>query len=217
MYDRDYLYLHGFASGPNSAKGKILRDRWCKLGQRIATPDLNAGDFAHLTLTRQIQQVSAQWATRSAHPTAVTIIGSSLGGLTAAWLGQRCLQVDRLILLAPAFGFLTYWLPRLGDPLLAQWRSQQWLSVYHHGTQKVESIHYNFVTDLQQYNEIQLTRSIPTLILHGTQDEVIPIQASRDFAAQRSQVELVEVEDDHALTQLPEALWQQIETFAGVV
>jgi pimeloyl-ACP methyl ester carboxylesterase len=39
---------------------------------------------------------------------------------------------------------------------------------------------------------------VPTTILHGTRDEVIPIDISRAFAA-RHGARLVEVDDDHSL------------------
>ena len=40
------LYLHGFASGPDSAKGRFFRDRFEARGVRVDLPDLTEGDFA---------------------------------------------------------------------------------------------------------------------------------------------------------------------------
>lgn len=39
----------------------------------------------------------------------------------------------------------------------------------------------------------------PTSIIHGTRDDVVPIETSRAFAAANPGVELVEVDDDHRL------------------
>jgi len=53
--------------------------------------------------------------------------------------------------------------------------------VYHYG-EKSSTLSYEFVLDAAQYKDEQLIRPVPLLILHGCQDEVIPIQASHDFA-----------------------------------
>ncbi len=39
----------------------------------------------------------------------------------------------------------------------------------------------------------------PTIIIHGTRDDVIPIEVSREFAAANENATLVEVDDEHAL------------------
>ncbi|QKQ74315.1 YqiA/YcfP family alpha/beta fold hydrolase [Nostoc sp. TCL240-02] len=205
-----YIYLHGFASSPNSAKARDIGDRFAKIQTKLKIPDLNAGDFSQLTITRQIAQVTAEFSNDS---TPVTLIGSSLGGLTAAHLGQQYLQVERLVLLAPAFGFLSHWLPKLGDEEVQHWQQEKYIMVYHYGEERSIPLSYDFVIDAAQYQEKFLQRSIPTLILHGKNDEVIPIEASRDFACCRSWVELVELDSDHALGDVMEKIWQAIRLF----
>jgi hypothetical protein len=202
----DYLYLHGFASSPQSTKAIYLRDRLSSL----KIPDLNQGDFSHLTLTRQIEQIAAEFPP---NPMPVTVIGSSLGGLTAAWVGEKYPQVQRLVLLAPAFEFLAHWLLRLGEEQLQLWQTEQYLPVYHYGEKRSLPLHYQFITDAAQYQDEQLQRPIPTLLLHGRHDEVIPIAASRDYAASRPWVELIELEDDHSLGNVLPEIWESIKAF----
>jgi uncharacterized protein len=203
-----FIYLHGFASSPNSAKAKYISDRFAEIGVNIQIPDLNFGGFPHLTITRQINQVASLFS-----PSPITLIGSSLGGLTAAHIANKYSQVERIVLLAPAFGFLSHWLPKLGDEQLHRWQEEKYLMVHHYGEKRELPLSYNFVTDARQYQEDLLTRSIPTLILHGLYDEVIPIQASRDFAKSRPWVELVELDSDHALGNTLFAIWQAIQVF----
>ncbi|AHJ26506.1 hypothetical protein NSP_1500 [Nodularia spumigena CCY9414] len=147
----DYIYLHGFASSPKSAKAQNIRDRFAEIQTKLKIPDLNAGDFSQLTITRQITQVAAEFPD---HSTPVTLIGSSLGGLTSAHLAQQYPQVQRLILLAPAFGFLSHWLPQLGE----RWQEEQYLMIYHYGHGRSLPLSYNFVTDAAQYQEEILQR-----------------------------------------------------------
>ncbi|MEH2161532.1 MAG: YqiA/YcfP family alpha/beta fold hydrolase [Nostoc sp.] len=205
-----YIYLHGFASSPNSAKAQDLGDRFTQIHTKLKIPDLNVGDFSQLTITRQIAQVAAEFSKDS---TPVTLIGSSLGGLTAAHLGQQYLQIQRLVLLAPAFGFLSHWLPKLGDQEVQRWQQEKSIMVYHYGEKRSIPLSYDFVTDAAQYQEKLLQRLIPTLILHGKKDEVIPIEASRDFARCHSWVKLIELDSDHALGNVMEEIWQEIRLF----
>jgi predicted esterase YcpF (UPF0227 family) len=210
-----YLYLHGFASSPQSAKAQFLKRQFASIGQTLYILDLNQGDFAHLTLTRQIQQAVTWIGDRAP----ITIIGSSLGGLTAAWIAQQPEVKDRiehLVLLAPAFQFLSQWLPRLGADTVSHWRATGWLEVYHYGLGTTVPLAYDFVTEAQLYNEHQLTAKIPTLILHGRQDDVIPIQASRDYARQRPWVQLIELESDHSLGDVQPAIWTAVQSFLAL-
>ncbi|MFN6535086.1 MAG: YqiA/YcfP family alpha/beta fold hydrolase [Nostoc sp. EkiNYC01] len=205
-----YIYLHGFASTPKSAKARYIGDRFTKIHTELKIPDLNAGDFFHLTITRQIAQVAAELPKDS---TPVTLIGSSLGGLTAAHLAQQHLQIQRLVLLAPAFGFLSHWLLKFTDEEIQRWQREKYLMVYHYGEGLSLPLSYDFVTDAAQYQEELLQRPIPTLILHGKNDEVIPVEASRNFQLSRPWVELVELDSDHALGNVMEEIWQAIRLF----
>ncbi|MDM9380541.1 YqiA/YcfP family alpha/beta fold hydrolase [Chlorogloeopsis sp. ULAP01] len=205
----EYIYLHGFASSPHSAKAQYISDRFAECNIKLQIPDLNFGNFSHLTITRQINQVAAEFCQK----TPVTLIGSSLGGLTAAHLGQKYLQVEKLVLLAPAFGFLSHWLPTLGDEKIQRWQQEKYLMVYHYGEEKSLPLSYDFITDAVQYKEENLQRPIPTLILHGKNDEVIPIQASYDFTKLRPWVKLVEIDSDHALGNVMAEIWQAIRQF----
>lgn len=206
----DYIYLHGFASSPQSAKASYFSDRFSSLQIPLKTPDLNQGDFSHLTMTRQLRQVEAEFPPP---PTPVTLIGSSFGGLASAWLGERQLQCQKLVLLAPAFGFLSHWLPKLGEETVQRWQQEGYLSLYHYGEKRSQHLSYQFVRDMSQYREAELLRPVPTLILHGLDDEVIPIQASRDFAVQRPWVKLIELESDHSLSNVLPEIWQEIKAF----
>ncbi len=206
----NYLYLHGFASGPQSAKAQYFCDRLAEQGIALQRPDLNQQDFFNLTLTRQIRQCEAILA-QDIRPW--TIIGSSLGGLTAAWLGQRNLTVKRLVLLAPAFDFLVHWRPRIGIEPLQQWQTSGSTEIYHYIEQRALPLSYGFWQDASQYTEADLDRAIPTLILHGVDDEIIPIEASRVFAAQRNWCKLIELQSDHAMGDVFPTLWDKMSSF----
>ena len=64
-----------------------------------------------------------------------------------------------------------------------------------------------------KYQEKKLQRNLPTLILHGVDDGTIPIQASREFAAKRPWVDLIELDSDHTLGNVLETVWEEINQF----
>ncbi|HHP7232384.1 MAG TPA: YqiA/YcfP family alpha/beta fold hydrolase [Xenococcaceae cyanobacterium] len=208
-----YIYLHGFASSPQSDKAQYLKRCFATVGINLEIIDLNQGDFTNLSLTRQIKQTVAAFKTVS---NSVTLVGSSFGGLTAAWIAEKYPQVKRLILLAPAFNFLAYWLPQLGEAQVKQWQESGYLSVYHYGADKLLPLSYEFVVDAAQYEPNLLQRRIPTLIIHGTQDETIPVKASIEYKKSRSEVKLLTPNSDHSLHEAMEYIWQEIQLFCSL-
>src|SRR5207302_904167 len=54
-----YLWLHGFASGPQSSKGRFVRERLAARGVGLEIPDLNEPAFRDLTVSRMLGQIDA--------------------------------------------------------------------------------------------------------------------------------------------------------------
>ncbi|ERN39781.1 putative esterase [Rubidibacter lacunae KORDI 51-2] len=206
------IYLHGFASSPNSRKARYLCDRLRTLGIEAIVPDLNQGDFTHLTLTRQLEQVSALMCSLPDSP--ILLFGSSFGGLTAAWLAQQHARIERLILLAPAFDFLQHFSSWLDAEQLQRWQATGTIAVHHYGEGRSLPLHFGFIQDLQLYDERKLTRSLPTLILHGRHDDTIPLQSSRDYIGTHpEEAHLIELDSDHALGDVLPEVWEAISGF----
>ena len=141
------------------------------------------------------------------------LIGSSLGGLTAAWAAERMPQVRRTILLAPAFEFGRRWEKAVGADAIAAWKSSGTRMFYHYGHKTELPLHYQFVEDALQYAEAGLQRQVPTAIVHGIRDDVVPVQVSRSYAAERRWVSLLEVDSDHALgdSETKTTLWKVVQ------
>ncbi len=90
------LYLHGFTSGPQSRKVQALASRMAQHGiaDRLLCPQLPASPAAAIALAAdRLGKVGAGG-------TAVTLVGSSLGGFYATWLAEKyCLKA---VLVNPA-------------------------------------------------------------------------------------------------------------------
>jgi uncharacterized protein len=205
-----YLYLHGFASSPNSYKAQFMRRKFTDIGLNLDIPDLNLTDFSTVTLSDQLEYLQQNYL-QSLEP--VTVIGSSLGGFLGVQLAAQNTLVQKLILFAPAFGFSQRIAKVLGNDNVAKWQQEDVREFYHYGLKRNVNLHFNFFADAQKYSEAKLTRSLPTLIFHGIHDDVVPAFLSEDFAQRRSQVTLKLLDDDHALGKDLETIWQDIQLF----
>lgn len=105
------------------------------------------------------------------------------------------------------------WLPRLGEAQVKHWQAQTYLEFYHYGEQCQLLLSYRFIQDLAQYSDDQLQRPVPTLVLHGIHDDIIPIKASRDFVARRPWVRLTELDSDHSLSNVKAKIWEAVKAF----
>jgi pimeloyl-ACP methyl ester carboxylesterase len=186
------LYLHGFASGPRSTKGLAFESYFAERGVAIERLDLRVPSFEHLRLSAMIEHVRARVAEHT------VIIGSSLGGLTAAHVAERDARVRQLVLLAPAFGLVQRWRETLGDAW-NDWQRTGWREVTDYTTGGTARVDFGFIEDAIAVGERSPDASVPTLILHGVRDEVVPIERSRAFAANRPHVQLIELDDGHEL------------------
>lgn len=186
------LYLHGFASGPNSTKGVAFENHFAARGIAIERMNLRVPSFEHLRLSAMIDTVRAALADES------IVIGSSLGGLTAARVAERDPRVRALILLAPAFQLVARWREQLGAEW-DEWRARGWREVDDYTTRAKSRIDFGFIEDVERIDVGYPDVRVPTLILHGTRDDVVPIERSRRFAAGKDFVRLVELDDGHEL------------------
>lgn len=189
------LYLHGFASGPQSKKGRAFSEHYAARGIAIERLDLRVPSLEHLRLSAMLEV--ARTALGGDRDRAV-VIGSSLGGLTAARLAERDPRVTGLILLAPAFQLITRWREQLG-PGWEDWRRSGWRAITDHTTGASTRVDFGFAEDVEAIDVEFPDVRIPTLILHGRQDDAVPIDHSRRFAVGRPNVRLIELDDGHEL------------------
>jgi uncharacterized protein len=188
------LYLHGFASGPDSKKGVAFAEHFAARGVAVERLNLRVPSFEHLRLSAMIDTAAA--ALGGPRDRAV-VVGSSLGGSTAARLAERDARVGALVLLAPAFQLVERW--RTSFAGFDDWRRTGWREVHDYTTGGTSRVDYGFVEDVAAIDVGMPDVRVPTLILHGVRDDVVPIEHSRRFAAGMPHVRLVELDDGHEL------------------
>ena len=94
------VYLHGFASSPLSSKAQFFRRKFAAAGISMEIPQLDEGRFEELTISSQLAVID-----RVVDGQPAILMGSSLGGYLAALYAGRHPEIERLVLLAPAFQF----------------------------------------------------------------------------------------------------------------
>lgn len=204
---RRYLYLHGFASGPGSSKARMFKDRFASSGIDLLVPDLTEGDFEHLTLTRQLGVVE-----RELDGAPSILIGSSMGGYIAALYAARHPEVERLVLLAPAFGFAKRLSSFMPLSQFEVWKRTGWHEFFHYGTGAPAHVHFGLMEDGERYEEYPEVKQ-PVLIMHGDQDKDVPLSVSEEFAARHPDARLIVLPDKHQLLDHMDRLWEETRSF----
>lgn len=205
-----YLYLHGFASGPRSKKGMRFDAAFRELGVPLERLDLNVPSFSALSPRAMVREVE-----RAAGGDEVALLGSSLGGWTAARFAElRPERVARLVLLCPAFDLCGRWPRLLPEGAMERWRTTgTW--TFEDGEGRPTPVHYRFYEECCEEPAFPDVRC-PTLLVHGTRDETVPVDSSRRYAATRPHVELVEVDDGHDLLASLETIVERAMSFLGL-
>jgi uncharacterized protein len=201
------VYLHGFASSPESRKAHFFCEQLRQLGFVVDVPDLAEGDFERLTISAQLRVIE-----RTSGHNPMILIGSSLGGYLAALYAARHPEVDRLVLLAPAFDFHKLWMAQLGPERLAAWRESGTIRVFHYAAACELPLRYQFFEDAGYFEPFPHFCQ-PALIFHGNHDPVVPVISSSEFVKAHANARLVRLESGHELTDVLDTVWRQARRF----
>jgi uncharacterized protein len=201
------VYLHGFASSPASRKAHFFTEQLRQLGCLVSVPDLAEGDFERLTVSAQLRVIE-----RAAGHNPIILIGSSLGGYLAALYAARHPEVDRLVLLAPAFDFHRLWIAELGPERVTAWKETGTIRVFHYGAGRELPLGYEFLEDASDFEPFP-DFCQPALIFHGNHDEAVPVIFSSKFVEAHANARLVRLESGHELTDVLDEIWCRSQKF----
>lgn len=206
------IYLHGFADGPDDLKGRYCR-AWAQArGLDFQSPDLNLPTFESITISAQVDAVETLLKQSASPP---VLVGSSLGGLVAVaaahrMAARRSTASKALVLLAPAFGFARR---RLESDAWAGYRERGSVPVWHAAAQRWMRLGSQLLEDLPAWTREETWRvETPTFVLHGSRDEVVPVEESEAFVRRHPGARLLIVEDAHDLSATP-----SLEALGGVL
>jgi len=201
------VYLHGFASSPLSSKAQFFRRKFAAAGISMEIPQLDEGRFEDLTISGQLAVIDRAVGGRPA-----ILMGSSLGGYLAALYAARHPEIERLVLLAPAFQFPRRWQERYSPE---DWKRAGLISVFHYGDGRERRLGYQFVEDAAKYED-EPEFPQPALVFHGVHDDVVPAALSSAYAARHPNVTLVLLESGHELTDVKDLMWTHVSDYLAV-
>ncbi len=197
-----FLYLHGFASSPESGKARAFAEWGAARGFRVERLDLRVPSFEHLRLSAMMERVREAIDAAGGPRARAVLIGSSLGGLAAVRFAEDDPRVCATFLMAPAFRLAERWRARIGERAWQKWQTTGFIEVDDHATRRKGKIDYRFIEELAELDaagEGWPDVRVPTCIVHGIRDDVVDVRLSREWATGRRHVRLVEVEDGHEL------------------
>ncbi len=119
------------------------------------------------------------------------------GYLAARWAELHPERIGALVLLCPAFDLPGRWEKDHGQDLMNTWKKAGSLTIPD-ATGTPKQLEWTFIEDARRHPS-QPRACVPTLIIHGRQDETIPIESSREYVQKNELIRLVEVDDDHGL------------------
>lgn len=212
----NFLYLHGFASSPQSRKARFFKDKIEENGWHCLVPDLNVPSFAALSLSAQIDLgLELINDLNETNDSPLVIVGSSMGGLLAALLEQELQQqrsatkIQAIVLLAPGFGITKRWPQIIGEQGMQSWRETGFRPFFHYAANQELPLHFAFARELEQYKTDNFEINIPTIVFHGIDDQTVPIEHARQFAQLNPAAALVELDDGHELANSLDLIWLQ--------
>ncbi len=210
--DRQILFITGFLSKRWGNKSKALA-QWCEeQGWGFCCYDVRGfgdseGRFIDYTLSDWIADARTVVTMLKAGPP-ITIVGNSLGGWIAWLTAQEREQVERLILIAPAFNMMGLRAQSISTERCHEWRTAGWMPWDDEPAHRDYPISWKWVEESEAYwkTSFDRLRPVKTTILHGLQDSVIVPQGSSRFVEQllardpSFPVELDLIEGDHRLS-----------------
>jgi len=181
------LFAHGFEGSPEGGKPTFMVD---ELGWDVIAPVMSEKGW-------NIEQETAVLLEHIDSGDFDIIAGSSMGGLAAA--NASALRPDAtfgLLLIAPAFGLAEMWHNRLTTSEMDEWERND--AYAYQGFELDISLAWDFMQTAERMSWPKLNH--PTVILHGIQDDVVPIENSRRVASDDENViALMELEDGHRM------------------
>ena len=221
--DRQILFITGFLSKRWGNKSKALA-QWCEEnGWGFCCYDVRGfgdseGRFIDYTLSDWIADARLVLDSLKNSPP-LTIVGNSLGGWIAWFLAQDRQEVERLVLIAPAFNMMGLRARSIDPGRCHEWHSGGWMPWDDDPLHKDWPLSWKWVEESEAYwkTSFDRLRPVSTSILHGQQDSVILPSGSSHFVEQLRSlapsfpVELHLVPGDHRLSS-PEhlALFQRL-------
>ncbi|MEK7237774.1 MAG: alpha/beta fold hydrolase [Nitrospirota bacterium] len=210
--NRQVLFITGFLSKRWGNKSKALAQWYEENGWGFCCYDVRGfgdseGRFIDYTLSDWIADARLVLNMLKDGPP-ITIVGNSLGGWIAWLMAQKCSEIERLVLIAPAFNMMGLRAQSIDPERQHDWHTVGWMPWDDEPAHRDYPLAWKWVeeSEILWRTSFDRLRPVSTAILHGQEDSVILPQGSIQFVEQLRSlapsfpVELHLVPGDHRLS-----------------
>ncbi len=188
LWTMKVTFAHGLWSSTDSSKAAWMRAQ----GWEVVVVDMRKFGWDQLSQTRAVLDVIDE------HGPFDLLVGSSFGGLATANAAAQRPHLDlRLVLLAPAFGYPELVTSTLGTDAMLAWETNGEHAFHPPGWDEPVVLPWSFFERSRPLAWPALPH--PTAILHGSADDVVPLENSQRAQAAHPHTVLRVVDDGHRL------------------
>lgn len=198
------IMVHGFTSNKNTKSWLLLTDLLSKASIPSLRIDLFAhgeseGKFEDLTTTKAVDSIlcAIRFLKEKGYKK-IGLIGSSFGGISSIMAASKTNDLVLLGLKSPVSDFNEVWTARRTPQELAKWK-ETGMTNYQDRSEVVQ-LKYAFFEDFKNNEPYKIAHriSVPTIIVHGDSDSVVPVGQSIKLSKLIPNCELVLVKGvDH--------------------
>lgn len=179
------IICHGFASNKNSPNFITMSEEFDKLGISTFRIDVyghgeSEGDFAKITITEAVNDIlqAIQFLKNQGY-SKIGLIGSSFGGISSIMVASQTKDLFALALKSPVSNYEEVEKIKYSNKELTDWEQRGWIYYPNREGQKLR-LNYSFLEDFKNNNGYEAAPriEIPTLIVHGDKDTIVPIEQS---------------------------------------
>jgi hypothetical protein len=179
------IICHGFSNNKDGDFYVMLSDEINKKNVSTFRFDYfghgeSEGNFEDITVTEGIDDILCSYSLlKKEGYTNIALFGSSYGGNTSLFAATKIKDLRFLMLRAPVSDYLEVERIRGGEERLKKWK-EDGIRLYRERDGKKLFLKYAFYEDIKKYDGYKAGEkiNIPVLLMHGDQDEVIPLAQS---------------------------------------
>ncbi|NOX71200.1 MAG: alpha/beta fold hydrolase [Candidatus Micrarchaeota archaeon] len=179
------ILCHGFTTHKNRPKYKRFSEEFEKRGIASFRFDFfshgeSEGNFEDITISEGANDIlKAIELLRGEGYKNTGLLGVSFGGISAAIAASKTDKINALVLISPVSDYAQLRKKELGDCGIKEWKERGFIP-HRNPKGEIGKIRYAFLEDAKKnvVYEIADKISIPTLIIHGDKDDIVPIEQS---------------------------------------
>ncbi|MEK7652311.1 MAG: alpha/beta fold hydrolase [Patescibacteria group bacterium] len=209
--DRDMIAIlcHGHSSGKNNKTWQTLEPILLENNISVFRFDFygngeSDGKFEESNLTETTDDIlCAIDYVKRLNFKRIVLAGSSFGGLSSIMAASKSKDLYALVLKSPVSDYFEVDLKILGETGIKEWKEKGVRAYTFGDLNRGLILNYSFMEDYLKYDAYDAAEKIqvPTLIVHGNEDQIVPFSQSQKLLRHLKDGELIAVSGaDHSYT-----------------